>query len=471
MGASRHQLRIEDAALQSTLEKVLTTIGNAGGKALLMGGCVRDSVLGLPAKDIDVEVYNLSPTQLVAALSKHFQIDHVGASFGVLKIQGAPIDISVPRRESRKPANISGAKSKPHKDFEIQAAPDLPLREATRRRDFTINSIGFDPDSGEIIDPWNGVADLRRKILRHTSEQFVEDPLRVLRGMQFAARFELTPTSETVELCRTLSIEGLARERLFDEWQKLLLRGVKPSFGLRFLADCGWIQFFPELAVLIGCAQEPEWHPEGDVWIHTLHCLDAFAAERIGDSTEDLIVGLAVLCHDLGKPATTTFEGGRIRSYGHDLAGEAPTRSFLARLTNSADLVEAVVPLVVTHLRPQELFDSNAGDSAVRRLARRVQRIDRLVRVARADRMGRPPLRFDGFPAGEWLLERARAMDIANQAPKHIVLGRHLIELGLTPGKDFKRLLDACYEAQLDSEFNDLEGGLQFVQRLLRSEE
>lgn len=469
-GPGFHELRIGDAALADTLARVLATIRETGGRPLLVGGCVRDSLLGIPVKDLDIEVYHLPPKKLIASLDVRFRIDQVGASFGVLKIHGVPIDISIPRRESRRGQAHGEIGVNPHKDFIIDADPELGVTEATRRRDFTVNSIAWDPQTREVIDPWNGVQDLQERVLRHTSDQFSEDPLRVLRGMQFAARFELSPAPETLALCRGLSMEGLARERVFEEWQKLLLLGTKPSRGLRFLADCGWTRFFPELDALIGCAQEPEWHPEGDVWVHTLHCLDGFALERSGDKTEDLVVAFAVLCHDLGKPATTTLDGGRIRSYRHDVAGEAPTRSFLSRLTNSTDLVESVVPLVLAHLRPQELYDANAGDSAVRRLARRVQRIDRLVRVARADRMGRPPIPFDGFPAGQWLLERAHALDVASQAPSPIVMGRHLIGLGLAPGKEFKSLLDACYEAQLDSEFSDLPGGLAYLRRRLQRE-
>ncbi|MGH8871104.1 MAG: polynucleotide adenylyltransferase, partial [Acidimicrobiia bacterium] len=179
-----------------------------------------------------------------------------------------------------------------------------------------------------------------------TSEPFAEDNLRDLREAQLIARFRLEPAPETVELCRTLTPDHLSRERVFEEFTKLLLRGAAPSLGLRFLEHIGWLRFWPELETMIGVEQDPVWHPEGDVWTHTLHCLDAFAARRTGDDNEaDLIVGLAVLCHDLGKPPTTEFRDGRWRSWGHDDAGEAPARSFLARLTNSDDLVDAVAAL------------------------------------------------------------------------------------------------------------------------------
>lgn len=454
-------VKIADPATRGCLDEVVARIARAGGRAVLVGGCVRDALLGLEAKDLDVEVYGLVPDKLTAVLGEAFRIGLVGAAFGVIKIHGLPIDVSIPRRESK--AGLG------HKGFEVLSDPAMTPREAASRRDFTINAMALDLQTGQLIDPYHGRRDLEAKILRHTSEKFIEDPLRVLRAMQFAARFDLEVASETVTLCRTIEPEGLACERVFDEWCKLIRRGARPSRGLAFLRDCGWIRYYPEIEALVGCEQEKDWHPEGDVWVHTLHCLDAFARERTGDPDEDLIVGLAVLCHDLGKPATTKFEDGRIRSHGHEAAGEAPTRSFLGRMTNSLELVEAVIPLVVAHLRPQELYEANASHSAVRRLALRVKRIDRLVRVARADQMGRPPRVFDGFPAGDWLLEKARSIQVESNAPKPLVMGRHLVEMGLSPGPSFRPILDACFEAQLDGQFTSLEVGLEFARRLIES--
>jgi tRNA nucleotidyltransferase (CCA-adding enzyme) len=319
----------------------------------------------------------------------------------------------------------------------------------------------------ELRDPFNGRGDLDARILRHASNRFAEDPLRVLRGMQLSARFELTVASETVTLCRTLSQESQPCERLWEEWKKLLLQGSKPSLGLQFLRHCGWLRFYPELAALEGCPQDPVWHPEGDVWIHTLHCLDWFAAERTGQEPDDLAVGLGILCHDFGKPATTREEYGQVTSRGHESEGEDPTRRFLERLTNRQDLINEVVPLVRYHLRPRALYDANASDSAIRRLAKHVQRIDRLVRVARADHAGRPPKQFDGFPAGEWLLTRAQQLAVDRRPPPPIVMGRHLLEIGVQSGPDMGRLLDDCYEAQLDGDFGTLEEGLAYAKSRL----
>ncbi|MCP3964515.1 MAG: HD domain-containing protein [bacterium] len=432
----------------------------AGGRALLVGGTVRDALLDLPAEDLDIEAYGLEPESLRAVLGEHFELDLVGQSFGVLKIRRLDVDVSIPRRESKRGLG--------HKGFEVHSDPGLTVAEAAERRDFTINAIAFDPLSGEVLDPFDGRRDLEARLLKHVSAKFAEDPLRVLRGMHFVARFGLRADPDTVELCRRIAPEGLARERVFDEWKKLILLGREISRGLDFLRATGWVAHTPELEALIDCPQDPEWHPEGDVWIHTSHVMDAFARERVGEDWEDLVVGFGCLCHDLGKPATTSHdEDGRIRSKSHEEAGEEPTRAFLRRMTSQSKLADEVVPLVREHLKPTALLNAGAGPSAIRRLARRVGRIDRLVRVARADHAGRPPKPFDGFPAGDWLLERARELEVAANKPQPIVMGRHLIQLGLEPGRHFKELLEACLEAQLDGVFSDLGGGLEFARGLL----
>jgi len=454
------RFRIEDPVLSGSLRRIEPLIRRAGGRTWLVGGCVRDLVLGRQPRDLDIEVLGLPPGQLHAVLSEHFTVQFVGKAFGVFKLQGLPVDLSIPSRLTVDSDSVPGLLR--------QSDPGMAIDDALARRDFTMNAMAWDPDTLELRDPFNGREDLAARVLRHASEQFTDDPLRVLRGMQLAARFELTAAAPTVALCRTLSQEAQPRERLWEEWKKLLLQGVKPSLGLQFLSDCGWLRFYPELAALQGCEQDPLWHPEGDVWVHTLHCLDWFATERTGNVSDDLAVGFAILCHDLGKPATTKHEFGRITSRGHEPEGEAPARRFLERLTNQDDLIDDVIPLVLCHLRPRALFDAKASDSAVRRLARQVSRIDRLVRVARADHAGRPPKPFDGFPAGTWLLERARRLHVEDHAAAPIVMGRHLIEMGVPPGPEMGALLDACYDAQLDGLFSDLAGGLLFAKSRLR---
>lgn len=432
----------------------------SGGRALLVGGCVRDALLGKPAKDFDIEVYGISPDALQGILARSFRLDLVGASFGVVKLHGHDIDVAIPRRETKLGLG--------HKAFSIEHDPSLSVAEAAARRDFTVNAIYRDPLTDEIVDPWNGRADLSARILRHVSDHFREDPLRVLRGMQFVARFGLKPAPETIAICREMTPEGLPSERLFEEWSKLLTKGVEISAGLEFLREVGWVKYYPELAALIGCEQAPEWHPEGDVWNHTLFCLDAFARHRKGED-DDLIVGLAVLCHDFGKPATTFYDNRvkRLRSLGHDDAGVKPTLSFLRRLTNEERILREVPPLVRCHMRPFALWKSHAGESAIRRLAAEVVRIDRLIKVAAADDEGRPP--FPSDPADiKWLADEAQRLKVADAAPAPIVRGRDLIALGLKPGVEFGRILKDCYEAQLDGAFSDLEGGVAYARSKVR---
>lgn len=455
----RLHFQLDDQVLQSAMETIASAIRIVGGRAFLVGGCVRDAVLGKAVKDLDIEVFGVPLNSLCELLSSQFPFDLVGRSFPTLKLRGLPIDISIPYRRSA----VLGNEGSQEKIVD----PLMSLREAAARRDFTMNAMVLDPETHEVIDHYGGLNDLKAKVLRHTSDKFTEDPLRVFRGMQFAARFELEVAPETVRLCRTVTSEGVAAERIFVEWKKLILWGRRPSLGLTFLRDCAWVRSFPELNALIGCEQGSDIHSGGDVWTHTLNCMDVFATERIDDEQEDLVVGLAVLCHGFGESAFTTRERGRIHTMGQEPASEQRTRSFLRALTNQQDLIEAVIPLVRTHSQVQTLYDRQASDSAIRRLARQVGRIDRLVRVARCHQMGRSPRQFERFPAGEWLLQRAQVLDVEQAAPKPLVIGRHLVELGLGESPQVGRILDACYEAQLEGVIVTVEAGIEHAKRLI----
>lgn len=448
----------ETVALKDFFEKLKAL----GGRALFVGGCVRDALRGETPKDFDIEIYGIPATQIEALLSAlKIRYNTAGRSFGVFKIHDVPVDIALPRRESK-----SG---RGHTGFVVEGDPSMSLEEAAARRDFTVNAIYYDPLSDTILDPFNGRDDLEKKILRHTSPAFSEDPLRVLRAMQFLARFRFEIAPETLELCKKIEPEGLSRERIFDEWKKLFTKGEKPSRGLNFLRDCGWLKYFPELAALIGVEQDPFWHPEGDVWNHTLRAMDAFARERVTDDHENIVVGLAVLCHDFGKPTTTALgDDGRIHSYRHESAGVKPTIRFLKSMTDQRDLIADVPVLVEAHMRPRALFLANSGDAAIRRLSNTVGRIDRLLRVCKADAMGSRFHESNDFQETErWLTSRAEALKLKDSTPKPIVLGRHLIALGLRPGKHFSEILKHCFDAQLDGVFTDESGGIVFLKTLL----
>lgn len=442
----------DSTAEDSAVREIARRVRDAGGRALLVGGCVRDRLFGGQPKDFDFEVYGLSPERLKATLAQAFALDLVGASFGVLKIKGHDIDVALPRRETKLGLG--------HRAFEMACDPDLSLEEASARRDFTINAIYRDPLTDEILDPWNGRADLAQRRLRHVSPHFAEDPLRVLRGMQFIARFGLRPAQETIRLCRTMTPEGLAPERLMGEWSKLLVQGTWISHGLAFLRSVNWVGHYPELKRLIGCRQDPEWHPEGDVWNHTLDCLDRFARRRDAErdpEDEALLVGLAVLCHDFGKPSCTRYDPAkrRIRSLGHDEAGVAPATSFLRRLTREERLLRDVPELVRLHMRPYAMWRAQSSDAAVRRLATQVCSIEALVRVAAADNTGEE--------ACQWLLSAAHRLAVSDAAPKPLVQGRDLIARGLRPGPRFGEILKRAYEAQLDGQFATTADGLAYL--------
>lgn len=456
------------------LRRLVDVVVGAGGRAIAVGGCIRDHLLGVVPKDIDVEVGGLTLAALEKALvDAGLNVHAVGRAFGVLKVEvicddgqvgtreKEVIDVALPRTESK-----SG---RGHKGFVVESDPFLSFDKAAARRDFTINAMGIDLKSGELLDPWGGVSDLERGVLKHVSDAFDEDPLRVLRAAQFAARFGLDVDDGTVARCRALlpELPTLAKERLGEEMKKLLVKGVWPSVGLSFLKKAGVVEvLFPELQALIGCQQEQEWHPEGDVWVHTLMVVDEAARlSRIDkeglDDDERFIIVLGALCHDLGKPATTVFEQGRIRSREHEAQGEAPTRAFCERLGVAHDVVDAVVATVRDHLKPFQLWHEREKiqESAIRRLALRVP-IARLVAVATADHFGRttPEAVAHDDAAGPWLLEQAQRLAVKDAAPKPLLQGRDLVQRGLKPGPDFGAILKESFEAQLDGRFTDLDG-------------
>ena len=445
---------------KSAVKQITQLFKKEGADIYLVGGCVRDSLLGLSPKDIDIEIYKLPPETIESVLAKHFKIDTVGKNFGVFLLKGYSIDVSLPRKESK-----TGLK---HTDFKITGDPYMHPKDAALRRDFTINAISYDLVKEVLYDPYNGIDDLSNKHLRHISPAFSEDPLRVLRAMQFIARFNLSVSPDTLKLCQSLTPNEIPKERIWEEWKKLLLKGHTISLGLQFLEDCEWLSYFPELSALTECEQDPEWHPEGNVWEHTKHCMDAFSKNRIGDDWEDLIVGLATLCHDMGKPKTTARgKDDRIRSPQHDVEGVSIAKAFLARMTEQKKVFDEVLPLVSEHMRPHNLYTNNSGDSAIRRLANKVKRIDRLIRVFQADQLGRPPLKVTEDPVSDWLAERSHQLELQASAPKPIILGRHLLAENLEPSPIFKTLLKECFEAQLDGTFDNETDGLIYLKSLL----
>jgi tRNA nucleotidyltransferase (CCA-adding enzyme) len=432
---------------------------------------VRDELMGKEPKDWDVEVYGIQPERLRELLDACGQVNVVGEAFTVYKL-GAHLDVSLPRRERKT--------GRGHRAFFIEGDPGMSFAEAASRRDFTINAILKDPLNGEVIDPCDGRADLDRGTIRAVSPQtFGEDSLRVLRAAQFAARFEFDVAPDTVALCRSIELSDLPSERVWAEIEKLLLRAQHPSIGLRWLSELNAIdQLFPEIKALMGVPQDPEWHPEGDVFVHTGLVVDR-ARELIEDLpyAKQVTVMLAALTHDFGKPSTTEFIDGRLRSRGHEEAGVDPTVSFLDRLNlhtlDGYDVRAQVVALVRDHLKPGEYFKKReeVGDGAFRRLARKCE-LDLLYRVARADSLGRnadwvPREKWYDAAAQDWFIARARELDVAAKAPAPILLGRHLLEMGLKPGPRVGEIARAVYEMQLDGRVCSLEEAKEAAEKLL----
>jgi tRNA nucleotidyltransferase (CCA-adding enzyme) len=435
------------------LRRLHEELRRAGGRPWVVGGSVRDALLGLPVKDHDLEVFGLPTETLKRTLARLGRVDAVGEAFTVFKLSGledvpGSVDVSLPRRDSKA--------GRGHRGIAVVGDPDLSLEQASRRRDFTVNALMLDPFTGTIVDPHGGRADLERGVLRAVdAASFGDDPLRALRAVQLAARFELEVEPATARLCAAMPLRELPRERVFGELEKLLLQARRPSLGFRLLREWGMLDVVaPELVPLADTPQDPEWHPEGDVWTHTLLALDQAAPLRDGlERPRALAVMLATLCHDLGKPATTRFEDGRIRSRGHEEGGIAPTAALLERWNvhtlQGYDVRGQVFGLVANHLKPGQLYDDRerVSDGAIRRLARKCEPA-LLYRVARADCLGRtgdfPPL------AMEWFRERVEQLDVAEKPPAPLLQGRDLLALGLPPGPDVGRVLREVYERQLD---------------------
>lgn len=458
-----------EIALPLGLRRALGAIREAGGRPYLVGGAVRDALLGRPFSDFDVEVFGLDAEPLQVVLGRLGSVDAVGQAFTVYKLSGiedvpGAIDVSLPRRDSKTGPG--------HRGIAVAGDPQLSTEEASRRRDFTINAMLLDPLSGDLLDPRGGRRDLEARLLRAVDPAtFVEDPLRALRAVQFAARFELQVEPETARLCAGMPLGELPAERVFSEIEKLLLRSRRPSRGFALLREWALLESIaPELVPLGDTPQDPQWHPEGDVWTHTLLCLDQ-AASLIAelDRPRALTVMLASLCHDVGKPATTKLEEGRIRSRGHEEAGISPTLALLERWNVHSllgyDVRAQVLALVANHLKPGQLYDDRdkVSAGAIRRLARKCEP-QLLYRVARADCLGRT----GGFQpvAMEWFLERVRHLDVAERPLEPLLKGRDVVALGVSPGPEIGRILKAVYERQLDGEVRTLEEAVEAARGL-----
>lgn len=446
--------------------RIAERVQAAQGRALFVGGWVRDRLLGRDSKDIDLEIHGIEAAPLRTLLEEIAPVNAVGESFTVYKV-GA-VDVALPRTESKT--------GRGHRGFEVTGDPHLSIEAASRRRDFTINAIAWDPATEQYLDPHGGLADLEHRRLRVVDPAtFADDSLRVLRALQFSARFDLSLDDQAQQICRRIPLDDLPAERIWGELEKLLLLSDRPSRGFELALELGVVdQLWPELKALVGCEQEGEWHPEGDVWVHTMLVIDE-ARTRIDDlpRPQQVAVMLGAVCHDLGKPATTEFIDGRIRSRNHEEAGVEPTRALLDRLNvrsmSGYDVQQQVVGLVAQHLKPGmwHWSTNDVGDGAFRRLARKVD-LELLARLATSDCLGRTG-DFD-CSAMDWFLNRARALGVEHAPPAPLLLGRHLLNLGMAPGPRVGLILKAVYEQQLDGRVSTVDEAVSAARDLIGEE-
>jgi tRNA nucleotidyltransferase (CCA-adding enzyme) len=423
-----------------------------GGRVFLVGGAVRDILLGLPIKDIDIEVHGIPLQDLELLLKRFGDVSLVGKSFGVLRYPGLAIDFSLPRtdRSGRKP--------------EVALDPFMKVEDAFARRDLTINAMGIDLKTGVLVDPFQGVEDLEHKILRAPNAKFFqEDPLRLFRVMQFISRFQMTPDATLNEICKKMDIHGVSRERIEQEFEKMLLKSARPSLGIRWLKEIGRLRdILPELAATIGVMQDKDWHPEGDVFEHTMQTVDAAAQLPIDNDHLRRILLYAALCHDLGKVSTTEHEDdGNITSIGHDREGVTLTKKMLRRITENKELIDAVARLVKYHMAPSQFIDNNAQASAYKRLANKLvpySSLALLADLALADRRGRNPKGHEplkeNFADITEFRKRAQQAQVLEQHEKQILFGRDIADI-IEPGPKMGELLKRAYEIQLEEGITD----------------
>lgn len=432
-------------------QKLARSVADNGGRAYFVGGYVRDLLMGSEGKDIDIEVHGITPVQLEAILDTLGERTMMGVSFGVYGLRHYDLDIAMPRSETKT--------GRGHKDFTVDVDPFLGTFKAAQRRDFTVNALMQDILSGQVIDHFGGVEDLKKQLIRHVNDvSFGEDPLRVLRGAQFAARFQFTIAPETIALCREMDLSTLAGERIMEELNKALLKADKPSVffdSLRQMEQLGY--WFPEVAALIGVAQEPRFHPEGDVYTHTMMVLDAAAGLRASASNPRGLM-LAALCHDFGKPATTTVKDGRIRSIGHECVGAELAMAFVDRMNNEVKLKKYVSNMVKLHMRPNALVAMGSGKKAYMKLFDEAQEPSDLLLLAKADHLGIGLMREYGEYEEKLQTMLAGYRELMSRPA---VTGEDLIRAGVAPGKQMGQAIAYAHKLHL--------GGVAHAEALLQT--
>ncbi len=420
-------------------EKIAKEVKKHGGCAYFVGGYVRDRLLHMENKDIDIEIHGVEIPLLTKILDSLGERISMGESFGIFALRGYGLDIAVPRKEK--------AVGKGHRDFATFCDPMIGTFEAAKRRDFTFNALMMDVLTGEITDHFGGREDLERRVLRHVcGETFSEDPLRVLRGAQFAARFHCTVARETVELCKEMPLSALSRERVWEELRKALMKADRPSVFFRVLREMNQLgTWFPEVEALIGVRQNPVYHAEGDVFCHTMMVLDEAAKYR-EKASDPFGFMLTALCHDFGKAVCTEVVKGKICSYHHETLGLPLIEAFLRRLTNENKRIRYVLNLTEFHMRPNALASFGSSEKATNKMFDSVTCADDLVYFAKSDHFGRITSAESEFRE-DFLNERLRIYKEIMQKPR--VDGKDLISAGLKPDFRFAELLSYAHKLHL----------------------
>ena len=427
--------------------RVADAVAREGGRTYYVGGCVRDQILGRDNKDIDIEVHGVSVETLEGILDRLGERLTMGASFGIMGLRHYELDIAMPRREK--------AIGRGHRDFEVFVDPFIGPEKAARRRDFTMNALMQDVLTGEILDFFGGREDMKRGLLRHVDDNsFGEDPLRVLRAAQFAARFGFTVAEETRALSAAMDLTALPAERVMGELEKALLKAERPSLFFEELRRMGQLGvWFPELQALIGLPQNPAFHPEGDVWVHTMQVLDEAARLR-AEAKEPLWFMLAALCHDLGKAVSTECIDGVLHAYGHEKLGLPLAEAFLHRLTRETKLTQYVLNMTQLHMKPNMLADCGAQTKSYMKMYDSAVCPEDLLLLARADHMGclapggdRQALQDACAQTEDVLRQNLALYDERMRQP--YLMGRDLIEAGVQPGPQFSEALAAAHKLRL----------------------
>ena len=414
-------------------------VSEQGGRAYYVGGFVRDALIHRENKDVDIEVHGISPAGLEGILDSLGQRMAIGEHFGIFGLKGYALDIAMPRKES--------VRGQGHKDFDIFVDPFIGTEAAARRRDFTVNALMQDVLTGQIVDHFGGCRDLDNGILRHVNDgSFAEDPLRVLRAAQFAARFDFRVADETLALCRGMTLQHLPRERVEGELKKALLKAERPSVFFTVLRQMDQLDiWFPELKALIGVPQNPVFHAEGDVWNHTMLVLDE-AAKLRSRAANPYWFMLAALTHDFGKALCTEERDGVLHAYQHELLGLPVAEAFLRRITSESRCMEYVLNLAEFHMKPNTIAAAGSAVKVTARLFDQSVDPEGLICLALADDRGR----ITQSPAADheaFLYERLAIFRETMSRP--YVMGRDLIDAGLSPGRDFAEILAYAHKLRL----------------------